>query len=241
MHLSDDTELWWRLKANDVQNGLCTIKTWKDLKKELRAQFFPKNVESIIRRKLRELKHIGTIREYMKQFSGVMLDIWDMSEKDKIEKDRSKMQAVNSKVLPIVGISKRVSLKLGEWRGDVDLVVVHIDNFDIVLVECQTVFDDLKVTMTRGPVHGLVDVSKPFIVEIDTSDFTLGSILTQEGHPIAYESHKPNNTERRYTVSEKEILVVGHCLRALRQYLLGSPFVVKSDKLPSVTSSANLS
>ena len=43
------------------------------------------------------------------------------------------MQAVNSKVLPIVGISKRVSLKLGEWRGDVDLVVVHIDNFDIVL------------------------------------------------------------------------------------------------------------
>ncbi|TYK13522.1 polyprotein [Cucumis melo var. makuwa] len=108
-------------------------------------------------------------------------------------------------------------------------------------VECQTVFDDLKVTMTRGPVHGLVDVSKPFIVEIDTSDFTLGSILTQEGHPIAYESHKSNNTERRYTVFEKEILVVGHCLRALRQYLLGSPFVVKFDKLPSVTSSANLS
>ncbi|KAJ7979043.1 Gag-asp_proteas domain-containing protein [Quillaja saponaria] len=43
-----------------------------------------KNVECIARRNLRELKQTGTIREYMKKFAGLMLDIRDMSEKDKM-------------------------------------------------------------------------------------------------------------------------------------------------------------
>ncbi|TYK23473.1 reverse transcriptase [Cucumis melo var. makuwa] len=51
----------------------------------------------------------------------------------------------------------------------------------------------------------------------------------RNGHPIAYESRKLNAAEKRYTVSEKEMLAVVHCLRAWRQYLLGSSFVVKTD------------
>ena len=49
-------------------------------------------------------------------------------------------------------------------------------------------FEDLKATMTRGPVLGLVDVIKPFEIETDPSDFALGGVLIQEGHPITYES-----------------------------------------------------
>ena len=71
-------------------------------------------------------------------------------------------------------------------------------------------FEDLKATMTRGPVLGLVDVTKPFEIETDASDFALGGVLIHEGHPIAYKSRKINDAERRYTVSEKEMLVVVH-------------------------------
>ena len=49
-------------------------------------------------------------------------------------------------------------------------------------------FGDLKATMTRSPVLKLVDVSKPFEIETDASDFSLGGVLIEEGHPIAYES-----------------------------------------------------
>lgn len=90
-------------------------------------------------------------------------------------------------------------------------------------------FDDLKATMTRGPILGLVDITKSFEIETDVSDFVLGSILIQEGHPIAYESRKLNDTEMRCSISEKEMMVVVHCLRVWRQYLLGSQFVVKID------------
>ncbi|KAA0060753.1 uncharacterized protein E5676_scaffold451G00450 [Cucumis melo var. makuwa] len=42
-----------------MQEGRFTIDTWDSLKRELRSQFFPENVEILARRKLRELKHTG--------------------------------------------------------------------------------------------------------------------------------------------------------------------------------------
>ncbi|TYK18568.1 reverse transcriptase [Cucumis melo var. makuwa] len=95
--------------------------------------------------------------------------------------------------------------------------------------KCQAAFDGLKQAMMEGPLLGITDVTKPFEVETDASDYALGGVLLQNGHSIAYESRKFNAAERKYTVFEKEMLAVVHCLRAWRQYLLGSSFVVKMD------------
>ncbi|KAA0039111.1 uncharacterized protein E6C27_scaffold84G002140 [Cucumis melo var. makuwa] len=84
MHLSEDAKLWWRSRDVDIQEGRCTIDTWDALKRELRSQFFPENVKILARRKLRDLRYTGEIWEYVKQFVRLMLDISDMSEKDKV-------------------------------------------------------------------------------------------------------------------------------------------------------------
>ena len=68
----------------DIENGLCTIDSWEDLKRELRDQFFPENVEYIAREKLIALKQTRSIGEYVRQFSTLMLDIRGTLEKDKI-------------------------------------------------------------------------------------------------------------------------------------------------------------
>ena len=68
----------------DIQDGRCTVDTWDNLKQELCSQFLSGNVEIIVRRKLRELRHTGSIHNYVRQFSGLMLDIRDMSETNKI-------------------------------------------------------------------------------------------------------------------------------------------------------------
>ncbi|XP_042968946.1 uncharacterized protein LOC122301604 [Carya illinoinensis] len=96
---------------------------------------------------------------------------------------------------------------------------------------CQEAFDDLKTAITEEPVMALPDCTKPFEVQSDASDFAIGGVLMQEGHPIAYESRKLNETERRYTVQEKEMTAIIHCLRVWRHYLLGSRFVVKTDNI----------
>ncbi|KAL2245998.1 UNVERIFIED_CONTAM: Transposon Tf2-11 polyprotein [Sesamum indicum] len=84
--------------------------------------------------------------------------------------------------------------------------------------------------MVIDPVLALPDMSKPFVVETDASDFALGGVLMQDGHPVAFESRKLKDAERRYSVHEKELLAVVHCVRLWRHYLLGSPFVVRMDK-----------
>ncbi|KAA0041740.1 gag-asp_proteas domain-containing protein [Cucumis melo var. makuwa] len=49
------------------------------------------------------------------------------------EKDSGRMKAVNFVALPIVGLAKRTTIKLGGWKGLVDFVVVKMDDFDVVL------------------------------------------------------------------------------------------------------------
>ncbi|XP_057755441.1 uncharacterized protein LOC130974589 [Arachis stenosperma] len=97
--------------------------------------------------------------------------------------------------------------------------------------ECQKAFDELKAGITEGLVLALPNYSKVFEVHTDASDYAIGGVLMQEGHPIAFESHKLNDTKRRYTVQEKEMTAVVHCLRTWRHYLLGSHFIVKIDNV----------
>ncbi|GKA92164.1 putative nucleotidyltransferase, ribonuclease H, partial [Tanacetum coccineum] len=97
--------------------------------------------------------------------------------------------------------------------------------------ECKAAFENLNKAVMEEPVLRLPDVTMPFELHTDASDFAIGGVLMQDGHPIAFESRKLNETERKYTVQEKEMTAVVHCLRIWRHYLLGSRFVIKMDNI----------
>ncbi|KAL0343011.1 UNVERIFIED_CONTAM: hypothetical protein Sangu_1188500 [Sesamum angustifolium] len=62
---------------NFLGHGNCQperIETWEVLKKELKDQFLPCNTSWLARESLRNLKHTGTVREFVKEFSSLMLD-----------------------------------------------------------------------------------------------------------------------------------------------------------------------
>ena len=54
--------------------------------------------------------------------------------------------------------------------------------------------------------------TKVFEVHMDASDFAIGGVLMQDRHLIAFESRKLNDSKRQYTVQEKEMIVIVHCL-----------------------------
>lgn len=68
-------------------------------------------------------------------------------------------------------------------------------------------------------------------MHIDASDFAIGGVLMQEEHPIAYESRKLNNTEKKYTEQEKEMTAVIHCLHTWHHHLLRAHFTIKRDNV----------
>lgn len=50
----------------------------------MKTQFYLEHVEFNAQQNLKCLQHTGTVREYVKQFSQLMLDFRDMSDKDKL-------------------------------------------------------------------------------------------------------------------------------------------------------------
>ncbi|KAL9260764.1 Retrovirus-related Pol polyprotein from transposon 17.6-like protein [Drosera capensis] len=96
---------------------------------------------------------------------------------------------------------------------------------------CQKTFKELKKVITSELVLSLAVYSKPFEVHTDTSNFAIGGLLMQKGHPISFECRKLNDTERRHSVHEKEITTMVHCLLTWRHYLLGSKFVMMTDNV----------
>ncbi|KAL0336612.1 UNVERIFIED_CONTAM: hypothetical protein Sradi_4873100 [Sesamum radiatum] len=85
MYLTGDAKLWWRTRlSDDASANRDKIETWDVLKKELKDQFLPCNTSWLARESLRKLKHAGTVRDYVKEFSSLMLDVRDMPEEDKL-------------------------------------------------------------------------------------------------------------------------------------------------------------
>jgi len=85
-------------------------------------------------------------------------------------------------------------------------------------------FSCLKEVMSSCPILELLDFSQPFTVECDASRVGIGAILSQEGHPITFESRKLLPHELSYSIYDKEMLAIMHALAKFRQYLVGNQF-----------------
>jgi hypothetical protein len=86
--------------------------------------------------------------------------------------------------------------------------------------DCQKSFDTLKKLLANSPVLKIVDMHKPFKIEVDASDRGCGAVLYQPGdnpedlwHPICFESKKFTDAESRYPAQERELLAIIYALR----------------------------
>ena len=64
-------------------------------------------------------------------------------------------------------------------------------------------FEKLKNKLCNAPILVLPDLCHSFEIETDTSDYALGLVITQSGHPVAFHSENFNGTVRTYSMYEK--------------------------------------
>ena len=93
-------------------------------------------------------------------------------------------------------------------------------------------FEALKHALANAPVLRIPDFKKPFQLITDASDYALGAILLQDGHPVAFESRQMSPAEKGYHTTDKELLAIVHALQTWRCYLEGSTFEVLTDHNP---------
>ncbi|GKE80525.1 putative retrotransposon gag domain, aspartic peptidase domain protein [Tanacetum coccineum] len=83
-YLKDITALWWRHRYRDIERGTATIDTWAEFVADFKKQFYLENAKNEAKSWLRKLKQSGTIREYVKEFTTLVLEILELSDQDSL-------------------------------------------------------------------------------------------------------------------------------------------------------------
>jgi len=77
------------------------------------------------------------------------------------------------------------------------------------------------------PLLAHFDTQQPVLIETDTSDFTIGAILSQRDdkgrlHPVAFHSRKFQPAEINYEIHDKELLAIVDAFKHWRRYCEGA-------------------
>ncbi|MGH7749769.1 MAG: RNase H-like domain-containing protein, partial [Candidatus Dormibacteria bacterium] len=94
-------------------------------------------------------------------------------------------------------------------------------------------FNTLKQKLMESPIVANFKSGAPLILYTDACDYAAGYVLHQiqdnKERVLVYGSHTFNETQRRYCVTDKEILAITIAVKKLRHYLAHDHFIIKTD------------
>ena len=100
--------------------------------------------------------------------------------------------------------------------------------------EFQNTFEELKTCLIQGPILSYPNDAGICIIDCDASNFGVGGVLfsqLQDGQEkvIAHGSRTLTASEQNYCVTCKELLAVVYHVKLFRSYVLGRPFIIRTD------------
>ena len=94
---------------------------------------------------------------------------------------------------------------------------------------CQESFDKLKEALTNDVVLVHPDMSKPFVIFTDASNFGVGVVLVRDGRPVWFASRSLNPLERKCDTREKEAIGIRFGLEKFKTYFYPNQVTVFND------------
>ena len=96
----------------------------------------------------------------------------------------------------------------------------------------QEAFDRIKELVCKDTTLCYFDVWKPVTIQVDASGKGLGTVLLQEGCPVAFASKALTPTEQQYANIECELLACVFGAESFQTYVFGQPFTIENDHKP---------
>lgn len=102
--------------------------------------------------------------------------------------------------------------------------------------EAQEAFETLKQCLVKAPILAFPDISAPFQLYTDASQYALGAVLMQEiegeKKVIQYVSHQFTVAQQKWPTIEREAFAIIYSLQKLRPIVLGTQLTVFTDHKP---------
>jgi hypothetical protein len=93
----------------------------------------------------------------------------------------------------------------------------------------QRAFNQVKATIDKAVVLTYPDYSKVFEIYTDASSKQLGAVITQDNKPVAFFSQKLSDTQRKFSVTKNEVLVIVKTLEEFKGMQWGQQIKVLTD------------
>jgi len=90
-------------------------------------------------------------------------------------------------------------------------------------------FQKMKDILAQETLLTDPEFDRPFVIYTDASELQIGGIVTQNNKPLGFFSKKLNDTQKRYPVTEQELLAIVETLKYFRHMLLGHKIIVRTD------------
>ena len=99
--------------------------------------------------------------------------------------------------------------------------------------ECQAAFQKVKDLLVHAPVLAYPNNDDPYVLDTDASNIAVAAALYQvqqgQERAISFASLSLTPAQKKYCTTRKELLAVVVFTRRFRHYLLGRPFLVRTD------------
>ena len=207
--------------ANHNQNMINLL----ERAKEINLKFNPKKLK-LRQKSIAYMGHLLTT-EGLKPHPSKVEAIQNMPELTNVNNVQSFIGFVNylSRFLPklsdICEPLRRLTDKNAEWLW----TKVHNDAVETI-----------KHLISREPLLRYYRLEDEVTIQCDASQTGLGTVLLQNGQPVAYSSRSLTKTEQGYAQIEKECLAIVFSCERFSQYLLGrNKITVESDHKPLET------
>lgn len=95
-------------------------------------------------------------------------------------------------------------------------------------------FEKVKKLITSAPILIMPQPDKPYVIEVDASDYGMGACLLQEYddgklHPIAFASRRFTEAQSKYSATMRECLAVVWSLKQYHDYIAAHHVIVYTD------------
>lgn len=96
-------------------------------------------------------------------------------------------------------------------------------------LEASLAFEVIKTKLTTAPILVLHDFDQPFERHCDSSKLGIGTVLSQQGRPVAYYSENMTGARARYSTYDIEFYAIVQAIKHWRHYLAHKEFVLFTD------------